>query len=244
MTSDHFFIARRDISGSRGRIMGAEHHHLGRVARLRPGDEVGLFDETGGRYAARIEKIGPDGTDVVILSAEAAAAPRVRLTLGQSVLKAKAMETVVQKATELGVSAIAPLLSRRSVVRPGRGNGSPVERWLRIARAAAKQSGSGRLPRIGEPVRMAAFLAEDRGGEKLVLTERGGTPLRDLLAGPGALRPDEATLVVGPEGGWDAAEEEEILASGFRAVSLGRAILRAETASLVAAGMALHFWDD
>lgn len=244
MTADHFFIARRDIDGARGRVSGAEHHHLSRVARLRPGDEVRLFDESGGRYAARIERIGPDATDLVILSAEAPESPRTRLTLGQAVLKAKAMEIVVQKATELGVFAIAPLLSRRSVVRTGPDGGKQVERWSRVALAAAKQSHAGQIPRIFEPVRLAAFLADGRDGEKLFLSERGGTPFREILAGPGSARPSEAVVLIGPEGGWDPGEEEEIRASGYRAVSLGGTILRAETAALSAAAMALHFWDD
>jgi len=244
LTADHFFIAQRDIAGARGRVSGAEHHHLSRVARLRPGDEVRLFDESGGRYSARIEKIGPDATDLIILSVEAAESPGTRLTLGQAVLKAKGMETVVQKATELGVFAIAPLLSRRSVVRPGPDGGKQVERWSRIALAAAKQSHAGHLPRIFEPVRLAGFLAGVRRGEKLVLSERGGTPFREILAGPGSVRPAEAVLLVGPEGGWDPREEEEILASGYRAVSLGGTILRAETAALCAAAMAVHFWND
>ncbi len=168
----------------------------------------------------------------------------MRITLGQAVLKAKAMEEVVEKAAELGVFAIAPFLSRRSVVKPGRGGGSPTERWARIALAAAKQSHSGRLPHISAPVPLPAFLAERRNGAKLVLSEQGGTPFRDILAGPGASPPDEAVLLVGPEGGWEPAELEEILASGYRAVSLGRTILRAETAAVFAAAMALHFWND
>lgn len=243
MTANHFFIARRDISGSAGRLSGAEHHHLSRVARVRLGDVVGLFDEDGSLYSARIVSIGPDATDLLILSSKAAAAPRTRLTLGQAVLKAGPMEIVVQKATELGVFAIAPVLCRRSIVKVGGDGGKRAERWSRIALSAAKQSHSGRVPRILEPVRLSGFLAGERGGEKLFLSERGGTPFREILAGAGTSRPSEAVILVGPEGGWDPAEERDILESGYLAVSLGGAILRAETAAVSAAAMAMHFWN-
>ena len=243
MTANHFFIARRDVSGPSGRLSGPEHHHLSRVARMRPGDEVRLFDETGTMYTARIASLGPDATDLVILSSEPAGSPRTKLTLGQSVLKAGAMESVVQKATELGVFAIAPLLSRRSVVKASGEGGRRVERWARIALAAAKQSHTGRVPRIYEPAALAAFLAADPPGEKLVLTERGGTPFREILAGAGSSRPAAAVILVGPEGGWESSEEAEILRAGFRAVSLGGTILRAETAAISAAAMAMHFWN-
>jgi 16S rRNA (uracil1498-N3)-methyltransferase len=244
VTADHFFIARRDIAGARGRIAGAEHHHLSRVARLRAGDAVRLFDECGALYSARVEKIGPGATELVILTAEEPESPRTRITLGQAVLKAKAMEEVVEKAAEIGVFAIAPFFSRRSVVKPGRGGGSPTERWARIALAAAKQSHSGRLPRILAPVPLSSLLAERASGLKLVLTEQGGTPFRDILTDPDPSRPDEVILLVGPEGGWEPAEVEEILASGYRSVSLGRTILRAGTAAVLGAAMALHFWTD
>lgn len=243
MTANHFFIARRDISGSSGRLSGAEHHHLSRVARMRPGDEVGLFDEDGRLYSARIVSVGPEATDLLILASAAAAAPRMRLTLGQAVLKAGSMEAVVQKSTELGVFAIAPLLCRRSVVKVGEDGTKRAERWSRIALAAAKQSHSGHVPRILEPVRLPIFLTGERRGERLFLSERGGTPFREILAGAGTARPEEAALLVGPEGGWDPAEEREILGSGYRAVSLGETILRAETAAVAAAAMAMHFWN-
>jgi 16S rRNA (uracil1498-N3)-methyltransferase len=244
LTADHFLIACRDISGSAGRLSGAEHHHLSRVARMRPGDEVGLFDEDGRLYSARIASIGPDATDLLILSSTDAAAPQTRLTLGQALLKSGPMETVVQKATELGVFAIAPLLCRRSVVKVGEDGGKRAERWSRVALAAAKQSHSGRVPRIPAPVRLSVFLAGERRGERLILSERGGTPFREILAGSGTSRPAEAVILVGPEGGWDPDEEKEILGSGYRAVSLGGTILRAETASISAAAMAMHFWND
>jgi 16S rRNA (uracil1498-N3)-methyltransferase len=243
LTANQFFIARRDISGSAGRLSGPEHHHLSRVARMHPGDEVRLFDESGFLYSARIEKIGPAATDLVILSSTAAESPRTPITLGQAVLKVGAMETVIQKATELGIFAIAPLLCRRSVVKVSGDGGKRTERWSRIALAAAKQSHSGHVPRILEPIGLSGFLSGERPGERLFLSESGGTPFREILTGFGPSRPAAAAILVGPEGGWDPAEEHEILASGYRPVSLGGTILRAETAAVAAAAMAMHFWN-
>jgi 16S rRNA (uracil1498-N3)-methyltransferase len=242
VTANQFFIPSRDVDGSRGRLSGDEHHHLSRVARLRPGDEVGLFDESGTRYLGRIERIGPDATDVVLLSRESGSVQGVRLTLVQSVLKAKAMEAVVEKATELGVEAVIPLLSRRSVVRIEGSAGRQIERWGRIALAAAKQCRSGRVPRIVSPLRLERLLAGPSEGERLFLSEHGGTPLREVLAGPGRIRADAASLLVGPEGGWDPDEEAEMAAAGWRPVSLGDAILRADTAAVCGAAMIIHFW--
>jgi 16S rRNA (uracil1498-N3)-methyltransferase len=244
LTSDHFFISKTGLAGTRGLLSGSEHHHLSRVVRMRAGDEIRLFDEDGILYRARIERIGRDATALLLFDTAGPVSRRTRIVLGQSVLKAKAMDALIQKATELGIFAIVPLLSRRGIVRlEGESGGSRRERWQKIALSAAKQSHSGRVPRIRDPLRLDEFLGGEPGGLRLVLSERGGTLLRDLLLLPGETRPEEAVLIVGPEGGWDPAEEERILASGFQAVSLGKAILRAETAAVCAAAIVAHFWN-
>ena len=243
MTANRFFIPRRDISGRRGILRGAEHHHLSRVVRLRPGEDVGLFDEAGVLYSARVVHVGAEETELLLSSAGEAAAGPVRITLGQAVLKAKAMDTVVQKAAELGLYAIAPFISRRSVVRPTDRSPQRTERWSKIALAAAKQSRSGRVPRILVVSGLEDLSAAERGGVKLFLSERGGVLLRDILSGPPEARPSEVLLLIGPEGGWEDGEEERLRAAGFRAVSLGGTILRAETAALAAAAIVSHYWN-
>ena len=244
MTADHFFIARRDIAGARGRIAGAEHHHLSRVARLHAGDTVRLFDECGALYSARVEKIGPGATELVILTAEEPESPRVRITLGQAVLKAKAMEEVVEKAAELGVFAIAPFLSRRSVVKPGRGGGSPTERWARIALAAAKQSHSGRLPHISAPVPLPGLPGRtaERGEARPVRTGRDALPRypgRTRRITPGRSRPSRRAR--GRLGAGRARGEPRFRIPGREP---GPDDPAGRDRGLFAAAMALHFWND
>jgi len=229
----------------RGEVVlnGSEHHHLSRVARLRVGEEIHLFDEKGVKYFARIDEISAEATRLVILGAEERAAPSVRIILGQAVLKAKAMDFLIQKTTELGIFAIAPVVASRSVVRVEDGDKKKTERWANIALAASKQSKSGWVPTIWPAQDLPRFVAAQTSPVKIVLSEHEGRPLRERVLESMALRPGEVVLLVGPEGGWTPDEERMIRAHGFEAVSLGRTILRAETASLCAAAILTHFWD-
>jgi len=224
-------------------LKGSEHHHLSRVVRLRVGEDVHLFDDKGVKYFARIEEISTDATRLVILGAEERAVASIRIILGQAVLKAKAMDFLIRKTTELGVFAIAPVVASRSVVRIENGDKKKTERWANIALAASKQSKSGWVPRIWPAQELPAFVAAQTSPVKIVLSEHEGRPLRQRVLESMVPRPEEAVLLVGPEGGWTADEERMIRAHGFEAVSLGRTILRAETASLCAAAILSHFWE-
>ncbi len=255
MTANRFFIPRPALPEARLWIEGREHHHLSRVARVRRGETLGLCDEEGGQYQAVVEEVSPHRTLVRIITRQEAEPPAVAVVLAQALLKLPAMEFLVQKTAEVSLSALAPIISERSVVKTGANPSAHLARWLRIAREAAKQCKSGLVPDIRPPQRLEEFLAGDGSSLKLVLSERGGTYLRDVLltglpapAPASASRPSaaplaRACLLVGPEGGWSAAEEKRIQAFGFRPVSLGRSILRTETAALCAAFLINHFWN-
>ena len=243
MTANLFFLPKDRWPGDVCVLAGAEHHHLSRVVRLGRGSEVWVFDEDGARGRARIESVGPETTRLRILERTAAAAVGPEIILAQALLKAKAMDEVVERAAEWGAAAVLPVAAERSVVKTGDGGGRKAERWRQIALAAAKQCKSGRPPRIDPPRPLAAFLAEPRAGAKIVLSEHGGTPLGQAAAGAEAARTEGReswTLLVGPEGGWAPAEEERIAAAGFVPASLGRRILRAETAALSALAILTH----
>jgi 16S rRNA (uracil1498-N3)-methyltransferase len=245
LTSDHFFVRKKDIDGASTVIDGAEHRHLGLVLRVRPGDEVSLFDEEGGRYRGRVVSVGRERTVLTILETSApSAGPRVRIALGQALLKHRTMDFVVQKAAELGAAEIVPVTADRSVARVDGGWERKAARWARIAREAAKQSRRGTVPSIGRPVSVDGLASrEEPASGRFVLTEKGGPPLKTLLSPAGGETPASALVAVGPEGGWTPSEEASLEGRGFRAASLGGGVLRAETAALLAVGLIDHLWN-
>lgn len=204
-----------------------------------------MVDDSGQAYEAEVAEVGETQTLLRILGRAPAAEAQVRITLGQAVLKSKKMDWVIQKATELGVDVLVPLISSRSVVKIGPGEGPRVDRWRRIAREASKQSRRASLPEVQEPRRFPDFLSA-RAAKKFMLTETGGTALKDILARspgqPAGTDLPAVLLAVGPEGGWTPEEENAGRAAGFEAVSLGQQTLRSETAALAALAMISHFW--
>lgn len=205
-----------------GIITGEEQTHLSRVLRLQVGDTVELMQD-GGLYLARIEQVEKERTICAVLHALPSREPALRVTLYIGQLKGEKMDWVVQKATELGVHAVQPLLMHRSVAQ-GAGK---AERWRRIAREAAKQCGRACPPRIGEPVAFEGAMDMLGSHEVLLMPyEGGGAPL-----GAQALRGDTA-LLIGPEGGITPEEVEAACALGGQRLTLGPRILRAETAAL------------
>lgn len=245
MTSNHFFIQKNLAGGPWLCLEGREHHHLSKVARLRPRDEIWLFDEEGTRYRARIEDIGRERSRLKLLEKLAPTERRPKITLAQALLKAKPMDWLIQKATELGLFSFVPVLSERCVVKLEDRSGKKVQRWSRIAREASKQCRSGLVPAILAPLPLEDFLRESEAGKKLFLSEHRGLPLRDIVrpAQDSRIQPSDVLILVGPEGGWTEAEEDKVLRCGFEAVSLCTNILRAETASLAAMAIISHFWD-
>jgi len=246
LTSDHFFVRKNQIASTSAILQGEEHHHLARVARIQPGARICLLDEEGTNYIAEIVAVERERTRLNILESRIQEKPAFRLTLAPALLKSKNMEIVIQKSTELGVQLIIPVIASRSVVRLDEKSEKKVGRWQRIAREAAKQSKSPIVPSVLPP-RPLRNLVEGRDEDlKLYLSENKGGPLRDIIiercqSAAGA-PPASVLIVVGPEGGWAGEEEELMLDHGFRGVSLGTRILRAETAALCAAAVISQFW--
>lgn len=244
LTSKQFFLERIDPAAARAWLDGAEHHHLARVARIKPGEEIWVFDRLGNRYLAEVESVGKDRSRLRLVGPAAAEDAGAPLTLGQAIIKPANMDLVVRKAAELGVAVFVPLLTARSLQSPAGSAGKKAERWGKIALEAAKQSRRRAATSIGPFTPLEDFVGRATDGRRLYLSESGGTPLGEVLAGPGGppARPASAALLTGPEGGWTEAEEACLKEGGFEAVSLGRTVLRAETATIVAVGMIAHFW--
>jgi len=202
-------------------------HHAARVLRLREGDAVVLFDGCGGEYDARLAMPGRDR--VVAETGERRDPQRespLEVTLLQGVSSSERMDFTIQKAVELGVAAIQPVLSGKSVVRlSGEREAKKLAHWRRIAIAACEQCGRNRIPEVREPVSLDRYRAP--AGTKILLSPAGAQKLSNLAQGP-------LVLAAGPEAGFSPEEEQLLERAGFAPVRLGPRILRTETAALAA----------
>lgn len=218
--------------GTRGLVSGNAANHIVRVLRLGVGDSVTLFDGRGGEYAARIEGLRKDAVEVAIGEHVAIEREsRLAVTLAQGVSRGERMDWVMQKATELGVQRIVPLITKRSVVRldPGQAQ-KKLQHWRGIVVAACEQCGRNRLPELAAPRELAEFLgsAAEVQSLRILLSPAGAVRI-------GALKPTgRLTVLIGPEGGLAPEESEAALMQGFVGVQLGPRILRTETAAIAA----------
>ena len=219
------------------------------VLRLRPGKRVVLLDGAGSEYLAELVDLGGGAraaaVDARILERRPAAGePRLFLTLYAALLKGQHLEWVLQKGTELGVSAFVPIVTRRTVVRDvGRVRKKRV-RWERILREAAEQCRRGRVPGLSDPLSFddaCRAAAADHDLAFLPYVQENG---RSLAQGVQGDPPARAALLIGPEGGFDEAEMQLALECGIQVVSLGPRTLRAETAALAAATIVLDRWGE
>lgn len=211
-------------------------HQLHAVLRLQAGAPLLLLDDCGLEYSATLTAIGPRHAAALVSDGRPCAGePRLNIALFAATLKADKFEWVLQKGTELGVRRFVPVVSRRSVARPASALAPKLPRWQSIVREAAEQAHRGRLPRVEAPVDFDTALKLAAPGLRLLAWEESSAPLPLSPAILEAARADaELSLLVGPEGGFDAAEVAQAEAAGWQVVSLGGRILRAETASLAA----------
>jgi 16S rRNA (uracil1498-N3)-methyltransferase len=212
-------------------LSAEEAHHATHVLRVEPGETVNVFDGRGREAQCRFGEAGR----LTILQQTTTPALRCRITLAQAVPK-KNMDWIVQKATELGVAAIAPLISERTVKRPE----SAPERWREIALESCKQCGNNWLPELRPPQPVRAFLG-GLGAFDLKLIgslQPDAVPLKTILAG--GARPVTVLVLIGPEGDFTPAELAEAKAAGCRPLSLGPLVLRADTAALYALSILHH----
>ncbi len=212
-------------------IKGDDAHHIARVLRMKAGDALSLCDGCGKEYAAEICEISPDSITckLGVVSDSEAESP-CRITLFQCLPKSGKFEIIVQKCTELGVFAIVPVHSMRCVVVPGKDFQKKIDRYQRVALEAAKQSRRAMIPEIlplmkisnVDPCAFDLFLVAYEEESSLSLK----AALRQVE------RPESVALLIGPEGGLDAAEVEQLVSAGAVTVSLGKRILRTETAGM------------
>jgi 16S rRNA (uracil1498-N3)-methyltransferase len=239
MTSNQFFIKK--IPETRGRFFleGEEHHHLYRVARSKPGQLIWLTDGHNRKLLAEIEVISEERTWLRLLKTVEEKI-KTRIILGLGLTRPATFDLMVQKATELGVAEIQPLITGRSQPIPAERLGKRQERWERIAREALKQCKGAVLPAIRRPLQLKKAVEEISAGQKFYLDENSQVYFRDIL---GNETVDSICLLIGPEGGWAEAEIASLRKAGFRGLSLGGRILKTETAALAALSLISHFWN-
>jgi len=210
---------------------GEAAHHLGRVLRAQTGQLYELSD--GERvWLARIESVGRDRVQFALVEELPAVQPSLDITLLLAVVKFYAFEWAIEKATELGVTTIVPLAAERSEKALLTAAVKRADRWKKIALEASQQSRRVRMPVLADVAKSEIGFAGNREGLRVMLSERAtALPLRKVLQGQRAAR---ATLAIGPEGGWTDGEFEAAHSGGYVEASLGRLILRTETAVVVA----------
>lgn len=216
----------------------AQAHQISQVLRLRPQTLITLLDNMGWAYTVTLTEVNKRQVrGRVTERTPAMGEPTTHLTLYQGLLKADKFEWVLQKGTEIGVACFVPLITERSVVQEVSAN--KLTRWQRILTEAAEQSGRGRVPQLLSAIPFASALTS-LSPDTLALIpyeQEKVTSLRTSLAAPLS---HSLALFIGPEGGWSEAEIRLAQTHGVIAITLGPRILRAETAAVVAAALALY----
>ena len=214
-----------------------EARHLREVLRLKPGDEVSVFDGAGKEFRARVAQARREFAELELDEEIEPARPEspLQLTLAVALLKGEKFDLVVQKATELGVTKIVPLITRYADIklRDESDASKRVARWQRIALEAAKQSGRAVVPEVTSPTPFASVLENPC----LLFSEKGGHGLTQIDT-------DTVTAIIGSEGGWADEELDQARAGGAQIVTLGGRILRAETAAITVAALIQHRFGD
>lgn len=226
-----FFL--ETVSGPVAVLGSADGRHIRRSLRMREGDTLTVTDGTAD-YRCRIQRF--DAEDTVYLTVEDSSPivsePTLRVTLYQGLPKSDKMEWIIQKAVELGVDTVVPVATSRSVVRLDAAAGAKKqERWQKIAAEAAGQSGRGHIPTVTGPLPFKEAAARMACEHTLVFYEGGGAPLRTLISAEASA---SLSIFVGPEGGISPEELETLQAGGATVATLGKRILRCETAPLMA----------
>ena len=234
----NFYIEKSDITENTAVITGEEAQHISRVLRMKKGDNVTLCDGEGMFYEAVLTDFSDKSVTAEITSSrKAETEPEVKLTIFQGVPKNPKLETIVQKLTEIGAVKIVPVDTKRAVAKLDKA--AKVDRLRKIAREAAKQSKRGIVPEVEDSMsfKNAVKMASEAELSIIAYEEEVETSLKSALSGKS---PKSVSVMIGPEGGFEKEEVEFAKENGLISVTLGKRILRTETAPLVIAGAILY----
>jgi 16S rRNA (uracil1498-N3)-methyltransferase len=238
MRLSRFFIDA-PLSLGQHELPETQAHYIGRVLRLAAGDAVQLFDGSGQEYLGELVEVGKKTVRVELRDALAGMAESpLRVHLGQGLSRGERMDWAIQKATELGVAEISPIVSERCEVRlKDERADKRLAHWRQVAISACEQCGRSVLPVIHAPVALADWQRQVEADLRLVLH-----PVAEPLASHA--RPGSLAFLIGPEGGLSEAEVDAAKTAGFHAARLGPRVLRTETAPVVALSVAQQLWGD
>ena len=238
MRLSRFFIDA-PLSLGQHELPEAQAHYIGRVLRHAAGDAVQLFDGSGQEYLGELIEVGKKAVRVELREQLAGQAESpLRIHLGQGLSRGERMDWAIQKATELGVGEITPIVSERCEVRlKDERADKRLAHWRQVAISACEQCGRSVLPLIHPPTSLAEWQANVQTELKLVL-HPVAAPLESHA------RPQSLAFLIGPEGGLSEAEVEQARTAGFHAARLGPRVLRTETAPVVALAVAQQLWGD
>ncbi len=243
MALTRLFIRSELQTGQTLKLDSEQAHYLGRALRLRPGDALSIFSAESGEFAATLTSIGKSDGEIAVGAAIVTATESpLKIHLVQGVSRGERMDVVVQKATELGVKRISPVLTEYAMVKlEGKRASKRREHWQKIAEGACEQSGRTRPPLIDEPLLLKTWFGSKTSETDvdLILKPYATTSMASLKAPQ-----TKVCLLIGPEGGFSDNEYEDAEVSGFKAVSLGPRVLRTETAAIAAVTVAESLWGD
>ena len=231
----HFYVEPEAVSADTVRISGGDVNHIKNVLRMHPGEQIVILDGSGMEYRCEIEAIAEEVLARILEAKKTEAELSVRLLLFQGLPKKDKMELIIQKAVELGVSEIIPVLTKRTVVKleDKKKEQKKLERWQAIAEAAAKQSGRGIIPKVSEAVKFAEAVKQAKTlDEALIPYElaEGMDEARERIRGLHDKK--NIGIFIGPEGGFEEDEIALAAEAGIHPITLGKRILRTETAGL------------
>ncbi len=233
-----YFIQRSDLAEGTVRIGLPLAHHLISVLRYQKGDALTLIDEQRNKYEIQIRALSQTLIEADVLSeANPPLQKKPLLRLGMALIKGDKMDWAIQKATELGVHRITPLLTRRVVVKIHKDKlAHQQKRWFEIAKESAQQSERLEIPKIDTPMPLDSFLEETSLVDmKYIFWEKAPpVPITPTIHASLAHSPNTGVIIIGPEGGLEKGEVDQALEKGYIAVSLGERPVRAETAALAA----------
>lgn len=233
-----FFAEKIDLECSSVLLNGDEARHIGTVLRMKTGDEVLLINGEGAQAKARIDRMTGESVELTILERGSSEAdPDVHVTLFQCLPKQGKMELIIQKCVELGVWQVVPVSSKRCVIKL-EGKENRIIRWNKVSAEASKQCGRAYVPKVTAPISLSNA---PLGGFDLVLIayeNEDDTTLRAVLKAHSGVK--NIALIIGPEGGFEPAEVGSCIEAGAIPVSLGKRILRTETAGMAALAQIMY----
>ena len=216
-------------------------HHMIKVLRLSEGDEIDISDCNEWEYRAKLVYLDKEQAEARILDKQKfSAEPSIAVTLFQGIPKQGKMELIVQKSVELGVKEIVPVFMDRTVVADKGNFGKKIQRWQKVSDEAVKQCRRGIIPEVCKPMKTDDVLKRF-GDFDLVLfpyENESGVTIKDVLRGCEGVK--SIAVIIGPEGGFSDAEAEAVVEAGGRSVSLGKTVLRTETAGMAALAMIMY----